>query len=107
MEFLYTKDPLFYSKPEIITFKDESGDKYCFRTFITSLKDSKVLNKQHAPYIDNECKFNFIYRNYINRTLWSLNLIIGSMISCAELDDGVDIKITKSGNYLITLHVPP
>lgn len=33
-------------------------------------------------------------------------LFAADMISCVELDDGVEIKMTKSGKYLTSFHIP-
>lgn len=56
-EFLYTKDPLFFNRPRIITIKDENkGDFKCVRTFVTDGNEDMTYNhtRRLTPYEDNE-----------------------------------------------------
>lgn len=56
-EFLYTKDPLFFSKPRTIEVEDEeTGDILCFRTFVTDecRKPENIQTERFTPYEDND-----------------------------------------------------
>lgn len=56
-EFLYSKDPLFFNRPRIITVKDEKrGDIKCIRTFVTDEYEQPNNSTKHlTPYEDNDC----------------------------------------------------
>lgn len=57
-EFLHTKDPLFFTKPELIEVQlSENGGPHVFQTFCNADMKTKRLSKRLTAYNDNECNY--------------------------------------------------
>ncbi|XP_022914170.2 activating signal cointegrator 1 complex subunit 1-like [Onthophagus taurus] len=78
MDILNSRDPKVFNQPELVRIGNNLFRRY-------PVEMAHKSDNQLGPYTDND----------------------DEMINCAELDDDVEIKVTKSGQFLTKIHVAP